>query len=431
MKRHGIRLIAWLLCLVTVCSLISCKKEETLEEHQVALSWHMGKITSEADAEHPEQLVDGLEGFSYSDIIHLEREGTQVSFTDFNVGEAYFDNTAADHTVFVISHWIKTENGEFVLESIGDNYHGRGGRAAEITKYDAEKNPTYTYISSFPNEYIRLCYSSGQTKKNTKKMTFPKVYVEYVRKLGTLKASAEGETYKRLLVRRFLATAKDEQWYEELEGIRLYAMGDSYFGGSKNGKEYVWPNLLAQKYNMKFLNYGIGGSTISNHSDPNKRSNPMVTRIGGMDITMPDIILFEGGRNDFGKGVPLGQDTDQGEETFCGAVNNCLKQLKERYPDALIIGVTVWADDEERHGQAQMQFGEAMLRLCAANGVPCFDAMNTATTKVDMDSGSFRARYCQDQNDVSHLNTEGMILVEPAFERFIAQVYREYLAQKQ
>lgn len=264
-------------------------------------------------------------------------------------------------------------------------------------------------------------------RKKHQKMKFAKVYSEYVKKTGTLALSGGGTTLKDLAVERFLKASPAEQWFEELSGITMYAMGDSYFGGSKNGKEYVWPNLMAQKYEMNFQNYGIGGSTISNRED--KNFYPMTERISGMSASAPQIILFEGGRNDFVKGVPLGRDTDTGVDTFCGAVNNCLDQLQRKYPNALIIGVTVWAHEETRSGQTQEEFGNAMLRLCAARGLPCFNAMDTENTKVNMDNSVFRSKYCQEPNDISHLNVDGMILVEPAFERFIAEAYRAFLAK--
>lgn len=421
------RIVSFLLILCVVVSLFSaCKKEEPLEENQIEVVWHMGKVTSNRDKENPSALADGAEGFSYSDVIHIKKAGTEIRFTDDN-GADSIDSTYADGTVYVISHWVKDENGEFVLDEPGDNYCGTGGRSREITKFENNYTATYTYVSTYEDEYIRLCYASGQTAKNTKKMKFAKVYSEYVKKTGTLALSGGGTTLKDLAVERFLKASPAEQWFEELSGITMYAMGDSYFGGSKNGKEYVWPNLMAQKYEMNFQNYGIGGSTISNRED--KNFYPMTERISGMSASAPQIILFEGGRNDFVKGVPLGRDTDTGVDTFCGAVNNCLDQLQRKYPNALIIGVTVWAHEETRSGQTQEEFGNAMLRLCAARGLPCFNAMDTENTKVNMDNSVFRSKYCQEPNDISHLNVDGMILVEPAFERFIAEAYRAFLAK--
>ncbi len=404
----------------------ACKQEEpeTLEENQIEVAWHMGRVASSKDKKNPDALVDGEEGFSYSDVIHIKKAGTEIRFTDDN-GEGSADTAYAGKTEYVISHWVK-EGENFVLEEPGDHYPGFGGRAEEVVTFEGDQ-VHYRYVSTFADEYIRLCYSSGQTAENTGKMKFAKVYSEYVKKTGTLAGSYDGATLKNLKVARFLKTSKQEQYFEELSGITMYAMGDSYFGGSKTGIDYVWPNLLARKYEMNFINYGIGGSTISNREGQNYQ--PMTTRVGAMANGQPQIVLFEGGRNDFSKGVPLGADADNGLDTFCGAINYCLDRLQEKYPNALIIGVTVWAREETRNGQTQADFGKAMMRLCAAKGVPCFNAMDVATTKVNMDDADFRAKYCQDQNDISHLNVDGMILVEPAFERFIAEKYREFLAK--
>lgn len=426
-KKKHLRILALVLAVLALFPVVSgCKKEE-LEENQISVTWHMGKITSGYDKEAPNSLVDGAEGYSYSDVIYIEKAGTKITFCDNNT-EGSLDTDYAKEDIYVISHWVKGEGESYTMELPGDHYTGIKDRSTEVASFTADKSVTYTYVSSYNEEYIRLCYASGQTEKNTKKLSFAKVYSEYVKETGTLISSKNGETLKQLKVERFLATSKDTQWHEELSGLTMYAMGDSYFGGSKNGKDYVWPNLLAQKYGMTFLNYGIGGSTISNRTEQN--FYPMCDRISGMSRVEPQIILFEGGRNDFSKQIPLGKDDDTDTSTFCGAINNCLDQLQAKYPNALIIGVTVWAHEETRGGQTQNQFGEAMIRLCEARGLPCFNAMDTTTTKVDMDSPSFRKTYCQDNSDISHLNTDGMILVEPAFEAFIAEAYRAFLASK-
>ena len=54
-----------------------------------------------------------------------------------------------------------------------------------------------------------------------------------------------------------------EAYYPELEGITMYAMGDSYFGGSSLGKDITWVNKLGNKYKMNYENYGIGGYETS------------------------------------------------------------------------------------------------------------------------------------------------------------------------
>ena len=58
------------------------------------------------------------------------------------------------------------------------------------------------------------------------------------------------------------AKRETEDYYSVLEGLTMYAIGDSYFGGSGLGQHQTWVNLLGYKYGMTFHNYGIGGNTV-------------------------------------------------------------------------------------------------------------------------------------------------------------------------
>lgn len=395
-------------------TVVSCSRE--LDEGEIEVKWHHGLVASDAHDTNPLEIVKKAEGYSYTDVITIPEKGTRIYFTDVNT-EDMVDTEYATKEVFVVSHWLE-EDGEWVLDHPGDNYTGTGGRSGEIAKWTKE-DVVYSYITSYDNENIRLCYRSGQTKTNKSKIDFPRVYAKKTFEPGTL-LSSKTNVLKDLLVQKFLKDTKNEQWHDELSGITMYAMGDSYFGGSKNGIEYVWPNLMAQKYDMKFSNYGIGGSTISTGG-----FKPMCERIYTMSEGSPDIILLEGGRNDFSGNVPLGDVSSTDPATFCGAINSCIDQLQAKYPNALIIGITCWSyNATNKNGDEQNDYGNAMMDVCAARGLPCFNAMDKTTTGVNMDSLAFRKEYSQEEGDVSHLNTKGMILVEAAFEKFIAEQYR-------
>ena len=392
---------------------VSCSAE--LDENEIEVKWNYGLVASDSHATDPLKIVEKAEGYSYTDVITIPEKGTRVYFTDFNT-EDMVDTDYAGKDVFVVSHWVM-EGEEWVLDHPGDNYTGTGGRSGEIAKWSKEE-VTYTYITSYDNESIRLCYRSGQTKTNKSKIAFPRVYAKVTHEKGTL-LSSETNVLKDLLVYDFLQNSKNDQWYDVLSGVTMFAMGDSYFGGSKNGIDYVWPNLMAQKYGMTFRNYGIGGSSVCNRGH-----QPMCNRIYTMDSGAPDIILLEGGRNDFSGSFLIGDVNSTDPSTFCGGINSCIDQLQEKYPNALIIGVTCWSyNATNKNGDKQNDFGNAMMAVCEARGLPCFNAMDKATTGVDMDSLAFRKEYSQDENDVSHLNTKGMILVEAAFEKFIAEQY--------
>lgn len=223
-------------------------------------------------------------------------------------------------------------------------------------------------------------------------------------------------------------SAADEAYYPELEGLTMYAMGDSYFGGSSLGKEVTWVNKLGNKYNMEYVNYGIGGSTMS---DFVTNKEPMVKRISRMKRGDANIVLLEGGRNDRSQQVPLGDRDSRDTKTFYGAVNYMIDFCREKYPNALIILVTAWKHSgKTTSGYNNITYADVMLDIANYRNDPhvvCLYAADPELTGVDMDDARFRAQYCIDADDVSHLNDEGMNYVLPKIEKFIAEAYIEFL----
>ena len=67
-----------------------------------------------------------------------------------------------------------------------------------------------------------------------------------------------------------IAQTEQEQYFPILEGIKMYALGDSLFFGARIGTENSWPSLLGVKYNMDFINYGRGSNTIAKSCFHNK-----------------------------------------------------------------------------------------------------------------------------------------------------------------
>jgi hypothetical protein len=47
-----------------------------------------------------------------------------------------------------------------------------------------------------------------------------------------------------------------------------------------------------------------------------------------------------------------------------------------------------------------------------------------------MRSSSFRRTYCLKESDVSHLNSLGMQMVAPRFEKILAEYYADFLSHK-
>ncbi len=219
-----------------------------------------------------------------------------------------------------------------------------------------------------------------------------------------------------------------DDMFSLLMGITMYAMGDSYFGGSSLGKEVTWVNKLGHKYGMDFVNYGIGGSTMS---DFNPEKNPMVQRYTQMAKGDADIILLEGGRNDRSHKVPLGDLDSRDSKTFLGSINIMLDGMLETYPNALIILITPWyhTGKVSATGLSNVDYANAMRSLAEHRNdkrIVCLYAADPETTGVNMDDARFRAKYCIKADDVSHLNDEGMNMVLTQMEQFIATEYAKF-----
>jgi hypothetical protein len=108
-----------------------------------------------------------------------------------------------------------------------------------------------------------------------------------------------------------------------------------------------------------------------------------------------------------------------------GAARFLITKVQEKYPNALIICLTVWevGGSANSAGNLCSDYGKALLEVCADMGVPCINAMDQAATGVYMTDANFRNKYCMKASDISHLNEAGMKLVFPAFEKAIADFY--------
>jgi hypothetical protein len=210
----------------------------------------------------------------------------------------------------------------------------------------------------------------------------------------------------------FRAEYKYENFYSVLEGKSINVMGDSYVSAGSLPDGKIWPQLLAEKYEMDYRSYGKGGNAIASTK---ASGTPMVTRYremrGGVDI-----VFVVGGRNDYNQDYPVGQVGDTTTDTFCGALSVLIDGLREKYPDSLILFSTSW------YVNADMKaYTDATLAVCNRKGIPCFHAADQSLSGVYMDQPAFRSTYCIKPTDVSHLNAAGMKLVLPKYENFIAE----------
>lgn len=355
-------------------------------------TWNAGYVGSSSNTSHPNEIYAGS-GYVYSDVIHLAKKGTKVAFTAPSTCKP---STAA----YILSYWDATGA---TLNTSAANYAG----APSDLLTTSGSNVIFSYISAGDNEYIRLCVKTSADAA-------PVVYLSA--------ATEEDSISEKDKLNAWIEADKDRAYYNILEGKTVSFIGDSYFRGNGLDTDFVWPAILANKYSMVYTNEGKNGSTMSNYVT---NKNPMVDRYTDLPLNNPDIIVIEGGRNDYNQKVPIGTDGSSDTTTMKGAVRYLITKLQERYPNALIIAVTCWETGSSANtaGHTCSDYGNAMIKVCEDMGVACINAMDTEKMGVDMTDATFRSTYCMSAGDVSHLNAEGMKLVFPVFEKYIADFY--------
>ena len=374
------------------------------------LTWQRGYVS--ANFRVDEELVTDEDDFSYSNVFTIPRAGTKVTFAD-TAASGSGGSGFAGTKVYLFSFW-KQDAGEWHIDNSVRQYKGPGYADSAISKITGNGEIVYTYITERDQEHIRICYHSGECEGDTN-VPYPTVTYEYTG--GESSAILSGEFSRSQY--RDLYHETSELPYPLLKDKTINVLGDSYVHGAGLNQEYVWCNLLAAKYGMWLTNQGITGSTVS-VTAANK--DPMILRYQNLPDNHPDIVILEGGRNDFTQKTPIGENNTTTQTTFKGALTATLRGLREKYPNALIICVTVWRVDD-----GTIAYGTAMKEVCAYEGIPYFDATDETLTGVHMNDASFRAKYCASADDVSHLNKAGMQLVLPAFEKFIGEQYAEFL----
>lgn len=207
-----------------------------------------------------------------------------------------------------------------------------------------------------------------------------------------------------------------------LYGQTLLVLGDSYTAGfGLPGGRHGWPDLVSDALGLTQLNYSISGSSVA--AGP-RGSNPMVERCRDIPRSpAPDIILLQGGSNDFVLDIPLGTVDERNTETFQGALNLILDHFQETFPKARIICFTPWVPGEGTNGLdlTPMDYTAAMEALCQTRNIICYDASDADENGIHMDQKEFRARFCLSSSDFYHLNDAGHRRFAPVMAEFLSE----------
>ena len=128
----------------------------------------------------------------------------------------------------------------------------------------------------------------------------------------------------------------------ELKGKTVYFVGDSITQGSgASVRENSYVNVFAKNTGAKVVNYGVCGTRIAKHKDPDNCFAEYFRLRAEKIGDDADIIVVFGGTNDYGHGTALlGTMEDRTVDTFYGALHDLFYLLVSEHPQAQIVVLT-------------------------------------------------------------------------------------------
>ena len=208
---------------------------------------------------------------------------------------------------------------------------------------------------------------------------------------------------------------------ETLSGKSLAILGDSYcagYGLNFADGEAAWPYLLADTWGVFYYDHAISGSTLG---EGEHGSMPMVQRVRELPQQLLDVIIIQGGSNDWSHNIPVGDVESRDTETAMGALNTILDVLQQAHPESLLICFTPWISNGAKNdlGLETTEYGDAMEELCRRRGILCYQAEDADANGIHMDDAEFRTEFCLTPTDRWHLNEKG--------QRMFASVFAQWL----
>lgn len=131
-----------------------------------------------------------------------------------------------------------------------------------------------------------------------------------------------------------------------LAGKRVAFLGDSITeGAGVADQSNRYDNVLKRECGLaEAFNYGIGGTRIAHQSVPSEKPRYDLCFCGRAFNMIPDadVIVVYGGVNDYIHGdAPIGEKGDVTPATFRGGVYFLMKTLRELYPSATVVFMTI------------------------------------------------------------------------------------------
>lgn len=214
-------------------------------------------------------------------------------------------------------------------------------------------------------------------------------------------ACAAGSLFAGSFLRETKPIEENDDVAAEIKSAPLFRktiaiIGDSYVQNHRRPIEETWHYRLAEKYQMKYFNYGRNGNTLAIDRGA-KWGAPMIKRYGEMHVPS-DYVVVVAGHNDACNMDPA---NDEEVETFREGVRKFADALKKKYPEAKIAFVSPWGVEKPGFDVVLAAYRE----ILPEKGISFYDAAKDSG--INPNEESVRARFFQSKTDTAHLNEWG------------------------
>lgn len=209
-------------------------------------------------------------------------------------------------------------------------------------------------------------------------------------------------------------------YYDTQDKINKSAVviGDSLIYGNRCKENATWCKMLENDTGMTVYNYGINGSSIANVDD----RNPMCIRYETIEeLPTADLVILEGGANDFNTDVPLG-DMSSSNSTFKGALTEIINGIRDINPQAKIMFMTTYHrnNNTNTEGLKYRDYADAMIEVCEALSVPCFNNYtDSGLLFPDTNMGWQDEGIYLGESQNNHISPEGYEFIYPTYKNWI------------
>ncbi|MBR3166550.1 MAG: hypothetical protein IKF16_10325 [Lachnospiraceae bacterium] len=217
-------------------------------------------------------------------------------------------------------------------------------------------------------------------------------------------------------------------------GQKILFIGDSItwgYVGKKKQAAVPFPERVRQLTGASYKNAGIPGCNFARKKLSDKKSIIARTMNGSVNYSGYTTIVLACGTNDYANNVKLGSYSDAGVSTFCGAVNETIREIKEQNPDAQIVLITPiyrikmkkkWSSKggyrtKNKTGHTLLDYCRAVRVLAKKHNVRCYDSQNRKIFTAQ------NAKYLL--NDGLHPTQEGYIVLGDSVAGYLKKIMKK------